>query len=153
MLPNLTPSLLAPFIALVVVLALRAPLYWLLMLDLALVVYPGEWLISRVHLDFSDILLIGIVAGIVLRPSERRAVVQWRRPHSLASLGLMVLFTFTWLAVLLVRMQGGFARPGERADLSNLLLTGLGIQLLIEAWRWRLPYRWLWLALGVFMSV
>ncbi|HVM95942.1 MAG TPA: O-antigen ligase family protein [Candidatus Acidoferrales bacterium] len=150
--PDLSPSLLAPFIALVAVLALRAPLYWLLMLDLALVVLPGEWMISRVHLDFTDILLVGIVLGIVLRPAERKTVLQWRRPHSLSSLALIVAFTFAWLAVLLLRMQGG-ARPGERADLSNLFLTGIGIQLLIEAWRWRLPYRWVWLGLGIFMSV
>jgi hypothetical protein len=150
--PELPQSLLIAAIALATLLALRAPLHWLLLIDLALVVYPGEWLVSRVHVDFTDIILVALVAGIFLRPEYRRALRHWRRPHTTISLSLFVLTTFGLLALLLVRIQGGFGRLAEQSDLANLFLAGLGIQLLIEALRWRLPYLWLWLALGVLLT-
>jgi O-antigen ligase len=94
----LSSSLFAPAVALVVVLALTAPLPALLMLDLLLVFLPGNWLISGVRVDPGDLVIGGILLGLALRG--------WRgsgRPwYRLPGIGLWLLLGVALSAAYLV---------------------------------------------------
>ncbi|HVR10087.1 MAG TPA: O-antigen ligase family protein [Thermoanaerobaculia bacterium] len=63
----LSPALFGPAAGLVVLLALAAPFQTLLMLDLALVFLPGQWLVGGVRVDPGDLVIGGLVLAVVLR--------------------------------------------------------------------------------------
>jgi O-Antigen ligase len=80
----LSQALFGPLVALVGLLALAAPFQTLLMLDLALVFLPGQWLVGGVRIDPGDLAIAGVVLAILVRgrfggarPLPRGALVLW----------------------------------------------------------------------------
>ncbi|MBV8200800.1 MAG: O-antigen ligase family protein, partial [Acidobacteria bacterium] len=63
----LSQALFGPAVGLVVLLAMAAPFQLLLMLDLALVFVPGQWLIAGVRVDPGDLVIAGLLLAILLR--------------------------------------------------------------------------------------
>jgi O-antigen ligase len=146
MLLELPQSLLLPFVLLVGILALRAPLHWLLILDLMLVTYPGDWEVSKVHLDFTDVILGGLVAGILLRGDERRRVFSWRRPHTVRSLfATIAVPVAATLALVTLRLATG--KTLADIDIVHVVFVAAGSVLGVEALRWRIPYLPIWLGI------
>lgn len=64
--------LLGPVAALVLALALFAPLHLLLLIDPLLVVGWGDWELAGIRFDPSDVVLAGLAAGLALRGRWRR---------------------------------------------------------------------------------
>lgn len=152
MLPELPQELLLVFGLLVAILTFAAPLEWLLILDLMLVTYPGEWLVSKVHVDFTDIVVAGLIIGIVLRPAERRSALRWRVPHSPQSLMLAIVVPIAAMVLMVIGTAFSLGQ-GEAIDIGKLLLVPVGVELLIEASRWRIPYLGIWLATAALVSI
>jgi O-antigen ligase len=131
---NLLPfGLLFVCIPLTLALALWAPLYVFLLLDLLTVLYPGEWQIAGVHLDVSDLLLAGILIGL-LRP---RVAAESRR-RKVPYLGL-------WLILGVLQSLAYYVAPVNQPNFLRLeylanhdLLAGLlGLAYQIYRYCWR----------------
>ncbi len=111
-----------PFAALVLALALAAPLPALVGLDLLFVALPGQWRLGGVWVDAADIVNAGILLALATR--GRRAAGSPRLPRA---------FLVLWLALGLLLSAAYLAAP-ENAE----LLTGplrIGYQLYRYAWK------------------
>ena len=60
--------LLAP---LILCLALAAPLHVVLLVDLALAIFPLHWRLADVHVDLTDVTLVAVTLALLLRPRAR----------------------------------------------------------------------------------
>lgn len=152
MLLELPQALLLPFVLLVGVLAFSAPLHWLLILDLLLVTYPGDWEVSQVHLDFTDVILAGLVSGILLRSRERRHALSYRTPHTARSLFASIALPIAGTTALIAYSLAAGKSPAE-IDPVNVVFVAAGSVLAVEALRWRIPYLTIWLGILAFFAV
>jgi len=92
-------GLLAALIPLVLVLACAAPVYWLLLLDTAFVMYPGEWQLGGSHLDASDLCIAGIMLALLIRPATMRQATRRSIPYVGWWVVLGSLFTLSYVLV------------------------------------------------------
>ncbi|HXQ21246.1 MAG TPA: O-antigen ligase family protein [Candidatus Acidoferrales bacterium] len=119
-------------------LALWAPPCVLLFLALITVAYPGEWQLAGVHLDINDLLLAGMVVGL-LRPRIATAAPPRRVPY-------LVL----WLALGVLRSVAYYLAPVNQAHLNQssyainqdylVAVAGIGYQIYRYCWRLILFY-------------
>lgn len=156
--PDLSTSLLFVFIPAILALALTAPLHYLLVLDLVLVVFPGQWLVSGVSFDVTDLIMAGIALGVVAQPTMRRKALRWRTPSSQFWLFLGVIGSLACISLLLVDLLSRFF-PREwyvfqgNFDFGHLVSLGIALWLVVEVLRWKIPYVKLWTLLAVLVSL
>ncbi len=147
-------ALLWLLIPLVGALAFTAPPYVLIGLDLLLVFYPGEWLLSGTSVDPSDIVFAGVVLSLLVR---RRALHDlWRALEPYAS--LIAASSAVIVAAMLTAMLSDPAKFNSIMVPAYIVyFAGIGTALLLSGWAFRgdprLPALGLWIVYGTIASV
>jgi O-antigen ligase len=103
-------SLFAPLAALVGLLAVAAPIHYLIVLDLLLMALPGHWRVSNVLVDPTDVVVAGLGVALLLRARPR-----WQGREQLPSRAFWAL----WLALGCLLCAAYLAAPENQPHLTD----------------------------------